>query len=162
MNRMAGLKAGALALSAIALVGGGFASAGAQQGAQQLRVRPLAESPLCLDYEARQTAANELAAAIRAAVQALPNSRSSVQDIEATILYVIGQRQLCSGVARLALASLTGGTPQFLEAVGFVRTSLIDTPTGTAGIVNNGFAPGFTQFTAPIVGLGGGTANYTR
>ena len=132
------------------------------QGPAALPKRPITPALQCGDESLKQIQAGDLSRAIVLAVQALPQSRSSEQDIEAATLYAISQRSLCPGVARMALASLTSGSPQFLRAVAYVRNSLINNAAGTAGIVTSNGSGSFTQFSAPIVGLGGGSATYSN
>jgi hypothetical protein len=106
--------------------------------------------------------ARVIAAGINARVSALPADRQSVQDIEAAIVYEISQHKYCPGAARAALASLSGGSGAFGQAVARVSSTLLPATSGTAGISGGSAANGGSFFTSPIVGLGGGSANYSQ
>lgn len=161
IDRMLTLLGGAAAVAALAVP--------ASIAAQVQQVDPAVRSQgtvleRCLDPVANRAAADDLTRAIMAAVRALPANRSNSEDIEATILYTISQRNLCPGVARTALDGLgRSGTPAFTRAVAQVRNSLLERGVGTAGLRSAGgsFGAG-TLFTPPVIGIGGGSATYSR
>lgn len=118
----------------------------------------------CNDPELIATSQRDLITAINAAVRALPADRSTAEDIEAAIIYAISQRQLCPGVARGALNSLAySGNPAFKQAVAQVRNSLLPDQFGTAGLIGTGNGSNSNGFfSSPIIGIGGGSANYSQ
>lgn len=104
-----------------------------------------------------------LAEAIRARIAALPENRRSAEDIEAAMVYEISLHRLCAGVARSVLASMAGGTGALALAASRVAGTLLPSGNvGTAGIGNGGTGSGNSFFSAPIVGVGGGTSNYAQ
>jgi hypothetical protein len=116
----------------------------------------------CGPETAQADAARLLAAAIRVRVDQLPVERRSAEDYEAAIVYEISQHNACPGVARLALSSLSGGSGPLALAVSMISSTQL--PVGTAGIVAASYTGGSGNsfFSAPIVGIGGGSANYSR
>jgi len=116
--------------------------------------------------EADYAAVSQLVASIRSAVSKLPPTKSSDQDIEAAIVYAISQVDACPAVVRAALSTVSGeGTPAFMRSVAAVTASYGRSGggTGTAGVRVGwgGSYAGNSSFSAPVVGVGGGSANYT-
>ncbi len=109
-------------------------------------------------------AVSEAAKAINAALRTLPAGRSTAEDIEATILFTLSQRDLPAGVAKAAIDQVGGGSAAMREAIAHVRVSLLrDCGVGTAGLAGSSFGgPSGSFFSAPIIGIGGGSATYTQ
>lgn len=110
------------------------------------------------------TNAAALTAALRSELAALPPT-AAVQDVEASIVYVIGQRRYGAAEIAQALNDL-GGAPSVSDtlrsAVANVRLALLSRRLrrGTAALSDGGGGFGFTS---PIVSIGGGgSSNYAR
>ena len=164
---MSGISWGSVAsvVAAATILGVPVATA-AQQQKPQVRAALPQRSPERCGLEADDAeAVSRLARAISAALRALPTDRSTAEDIEATILYTISQYSVSPGVARSAIDQVGGGTAALRQAVSHVRISLLRScGAGTAGLASPGYqtGTGFSAFSAPIVGIGGGSATYSR
>ncbi|RYD68064.1 MAG: hypothetical protein EOP58_01610 [Sphingomonadales bacterium] len=131
--------------------------------AQEAKPSKVRYSKVC-PAEVDKAAVSKLATAIRNAVAALPPSKASDQDIEAAIVYVISQTDDCPADVRAALAAVSGeGTSGFMRGVAAVMASYGRGGTGTAGVRVGwgGSYPNNGSFSAPVIGVGGGSANYT-
>jgi hypothetical protein len=121
---------------------------------------------VCRDTVNDREAIAKLSAAVVSAVSALPPERSSSEDVEAAILYVLSQQNACPSVIDAVLAGLReGGSASFRQAVVRVSNARLSHGTGTAGIISSGnnsdtgsYGAFFSQM---IVGAGGGSATYS-
>lgn len=110
------------------------------------------------------TNAAALIAALRSELGALPPT-AAVQDVEASIVYVIGQRRYSAAEIGQALNDLAGApsiSDTLRSAVANVRLALLSRRLrrGTAALSDGGGGFGFTS---PIVSIGGGgSSNYAR
>jgi hypothetical protein len=105
-----------------------------------------------------------IANTIKRELAALPTTATEA-DMEATIVFALSQGDYSFDVMDAALNMITdpNSTTELKQAVANVRIAMLNKKKfGTAAINGGGGnGGGFSSFSSPIVGIGGGSSNYT-
>lgn len=106
-----------------------------------------------------------IANAIKRELAALPATATEA-DMEATIVFALSQGTYSSDVMGAALNMIAGpdASTELKQAIANVRIAMLNKKKfGTAALNGGGGGngSGFSGFSSPIVGIGGGSSNYT-